>query len=934
MYKNKILANSVRLALISGAATAAFTSPVVFAVDDEDKVERIEVTGSRIKRTDIEGANPVTILDRQEIVDLGITDVGELIQRLPSMNGAPIATTTNNGGSGAVTVDLRGLGSIRTLVLINGRRTVDGGDFQTIPASMIQQVEILKDGASAVYGADAVAGVVNIITRSDFDGVEVSVQRKDWTEASGDSQNDMVSLIGGKTFDGGHITFGAEYNTQEGIFQGQYDVPHFKAPYYVVDRESFEANGLVPGDNVVALGSSRIPNGVFKTAGGELMTLKEGGDPTKMEDYRAYNGDVFDPNNDTYNYAPVNYLQTPYERANVFIETKFDVAEDTQFFASLRGSQRTSAQQLAPVPYDSRFDPGFINEDGFSGISADSYYNPFGEDIVDARRRIVEGNRRFEQDVLQIQSVAGFEGVIAEEWEWSAAYNWGYRARTDIDKGQLVASNLEKALGPSFMDTDGVVKCGSAGNVIDGCVPLNMFGEGNITQDMLDYVQAELVDKYTTQQDMFNLNLTNSYLFELPAGFVGVSVGYEYRREGFEYTPDSNKAKETVSGNTGGGTAGSYVVNSYYGEAIVPLLADLPAVDLLELNLGLRYDDFSSFGGNSTYQAGLKWRPYNDLLVRATFGEVFRAPTVSELYSPQADSFDQAADPCNTENFGSLSAEGQALCVASGVPSGGYAQTDTQVRARVGGNPDLQPEQGDTFTAGIAFEPEFIPGLNLTVDYWKVELDDLISRLGAEELMDQCYRNLNTAVCSQITRLPGGNINNIAAVNLNLAKSSAGGIDTEIVYNLETGFGDWRASLGWTHLLEREDTPYAGAEAIDLIGILDPTSSGQTAYPEDKATLGLDWKWEDWSVSYSGEYISSIEAEYTFVEGIQKVDSQFYHDIGVNYDFVTQTRVSVGMTNITDEDAPYIDAAFNASTIPELYRVNGRGYFVRLVQKF
>lgn len=933
MLNTHTVSKAVRFALISGATTAALTAaPVVIA--EEDGVERIEVTGSRIKRTDIEGANPVTILDRSTIVDMGITDVGELVQRLPAMNGAPVATTTNNGGSGAVTVDLRGLGSIRTLVLINGRRTVDGGDFQTIPASMIEQVEILKDGASAVYGADAVAGVVNIITRSSFSGVEVSVQRKDWTEASGDAKNDMISLVAGKEFDGGHITFGAEYNTQDGIFQGQYDTPHFQAPYYVIDVADFEQNGLVPNQNAVALGSSRIPNGVFKTATGELVTLAEGGDPMNPADYRPYNGDVFDPNNDTYNYAPVNYLQTPYERANVFIETKFDVAEDVAFFGSLRGSQRSSAQQLAPVPYDSRFDPGFINADGFSGISADSYYNPFGEDIVDARRRVVEGDRRFEQDVLQVQAVAGFEGVFAEVWEWSTSYNWGYRARTDVDYGQLVAANMEKALGPSFMDTDGVVKCGTPGEVIEGCVPLNLFGEGNITQDMLDYVQAELVDKYTTEQDVFNLNLTNSELFELPAGFVGVSVGYEYRREAYGYTPDSNKAKESVSGNTGGGTDGSYTVNSFYGEAAIPLLADLPAAELLELTLGLRHDDFSTFGGNTTYQAGMKWRPYSDLLVRATYGEVFRAPNVSELFSPQVDSFDQAEDPCNTNNFGSLSAQGQALCVASGVPQGGYDQTDTQVRARAGGNPELQPEEGNTFTVGFAFEPEFVEGLNFTVDYWEIDLDNLISRLGAEELMTQCYENLNTDVCGQISRLPGGNIDAIAAVNLNLASSKAEGVDAELAYSLETGFGDWRASLGWTHLLTREDTPYQGADVNDVKGKLDPTSSGQIAYPEDKATFGVDWKWEDVSVSYTGEYISSIEAGYTFVDGIQKVDSQFYHDITASYDFVTDTRLSFGITNLTDEDAPYIDSAFNASTIPELYRVNGRGMFVRVVQKF
>lgn len=937
MYKNSFLANSVRFALVSGAAAAALTVPTVTAAEDEAKVERIEVTGSRIKRVDIEGANPVTVIERGQMEDLGITDVGELIQKLPAMNGGVVTTTTNNGGSGAVTVNLRGLGAIRTLVLINGKRTVDGGDFQTIPASMIKRVEILKDGASAVYGADAVAGVVNIITRNDFDGVEVNVQHKDWSEIDDGAANNSVSFLAGKDFGSGNVVFGAEYNKQEGAVQGQYKgVRHFQEPLLVGDVEDFEKNGITD-DNTVFWGSSRIPDGRFQPNGMAdqvVDTSLPGCDTTAPISTNCFR----DAGNDFYNYSPVNYLQTPFERINVFTEGNFDIADNLRFESAIRLSNRQSVQRLAPMPYDSRFDPGanVFDADGNAaqGISADSYYNPFGVDVTDVRRRVTESNREFSQDVTNVQATAGFSGDFAEVWEWSATYNWGYRTRTDIDKGQFVAANIANALGASFLDDDGIVKCGTPGAVIDGCVPMNMFGEGNISQESLDYVEADLTDTYNTRQDVLTLTLTNSELFELPAGYVGMSVGYEYRDEQYTYSPDSGKAKGAVSGNKGAGTDGGYRVNSLFGEFVVPILANLPAAELLEANIGIRYDEFSSFGGNTSVQGSLKYMPISSLLVRATAGNVFRAPSVDELYSSASDDFDQAFDPCNTDNFGDLTADGQARCVASGVPQGGYEQTDTQVRGRSGGNENLQPEEGDTLTVGVAWSPEFLDGFSLTVDYWDVQLSKGIDGLGAQATMDLCYEEGIDNACGQINRMPGGNIDTINTTNLNLADEQATGVDTEVAYNFESSIGDWRASVSWTHLLERKKTPYEGADEIELNGRID-TSTARTVYPTDKANFFLNWALEDFSVTYSAEYISSIKSPYSFFpEQDQNIDAQTYHDITGSYTFATDTKVTLGVTNIADEKAPYIDLGFNASTIPETYRVNGRGYFVRLTQKF
>ncbi|MGS0725611.1 TonB-dependent receptor domain-containing protein, partial [Shewanella sp. 0m-11] len=719
MYKNNFLSNSVRLALVSGAMTAAFTAPAAFAA--EDAVERIEVTGSRIKQTDLEGANPVTVLDRDDIVKMGITDVGQLLQRLPAMSGSPIGTTTNNGGNGSVQVNLRGLGSIRTLVLVNGRRTVDGGDFQTIPSSMIKRVEILKDGASAVYGADAVAGVVNILTRNDFEGVEITAQTADSFETDSGVQN-TLSFVAGKTFDGGNVVVGLDYNDQEKIQQNDTDWFTMQNTYYITEANAencafcegnyYEDIGFAPGVNAMPFGSSRIPNGNFRFnkdsqyAGGSL-TKKDGTSGTNPDDFRAYNGNWWDPANDTYNYAPVNYLQTPYKKWNAFVETQFELTESIQFFSELRVNLRQSEQKLAPMPFDTLNDPGYSvalkKEDGSAvldengnqaysnGVSKDNIYNPFGEDITRVSRRVLEDNRTFEQDVLQFQFVNGLTGEFNDNWSWDMSYNLGYRSRTDTDKGQWFGPNVSNALGPSFTNDKGVATCGTADAPIADCVPMDLFGgPGSITDEMLDYVGVELVDTTRTRQDVFTAAVAGD-LFELPGGMVGSAWGYEYRREELTYTPDSGKQKDEVTGNTGAGVEGSYWVNSVFGEVNLPLLSGVTGAEMLELKLGARYDEFSSFGGNTTFQAGAMWMPVNGLLVRGTYGEVYRAPTVGELYAGQSDSFPTAQDPCNTTGFGDLSAEGQALCLAQGVPAGGATQSDSQLRARVGGNPDLKP---------------------------------------------------------------------------------------------------------------------------------------------------------------------------------------------------------------------------------------------------
>jgi outer membrane receptor protein involved in Fe transport len=898
--------------------------------EDENIVEEIIVTGSRIRRADVDSPSPVTVITRQEIENKGITDVGYLLQRMPSMSGSPIGTTTNNGGNGSVQVDLRGLGPIRTLTLVNGKRTVDGGDYQTIPATMIERVEILKDGASAIYGADAVAGVVNIITRSDYEGFSVEAYTADFQDMDSGAQNSL-NLIAGKSFDGGNFMFGAEYVDQEEAYQSDAPWDYFQNSWYIYpggceNQLTAPYDGTTSGGCYI-IGSSRIPES--RLAFADQGTFINEGNGLIPYDGRSYN------------YAPVNYIQTPYERTNIFGNINYELTDDIHLSAEMRYSSRKSSQELAPQPYNSPTDPsyqGVFEGNAYSGISEDNYYltqaidaynaTPEGiagplryEPVRDARRRMVETTRRFEQDVdqLQVNVVASGEFM---DMNWEVYYNKGWQDSTSTDYGQFFGPNLGKAMGPSAdLNGDGNPECYSdisdPDSLIAGCVPMNFFGgPGALTPEMIAYVGVVLVDTFESEQDQWGFNVAGEG-WELPGGPMGWAVGYEYRKEQITFTPDSGKQKDEVTGNTGAGTEGSYKTDSIYGEILLPVFDN--GTQSLDITAGMRYDDFDTFGSESTYQVGIELYLMEDLKFRATEGEVFRAPSIGEAFAGQVDSFPTYKDPC-------IPAAGSPLppgCAQVGL------QLDSQLLARVGGNPDLEPEFGDTFTAGIVWTPEFELGsLSVTVDYWETELENMISSLGVNYILDDCYNALNAGSCGLITRRSDYSIAQVLDGPLNVALETAGGIDTEVRFIFDTDIGQFDTALIWSHMTERDREAFPGDSTEDNVG----RYTGSDAFAEDKLNYSIDWMRGNFRVAYLGEYISELKSDDAFGVGYtQKVDSQLYHDLTFKYTHPNSgVSISTGINNVTDEEPPYIDLGFNAKTDPSTYRLFGRGYFVRL----
>lgn len=959
MFSENRLRTAVRLALGTGAgAIAVGLSPGALAQDEAAEVlEEIVTTGSRIKRADLDSASPVTVLQRDDILSIGLTDVGNIIQKMPSMSGSPIGTTTNNGGNGAVLIDLRGLGVNRTVTLVNGQRVVDGGDFQTIPSTMIERVEILKDGASAVYGADAVAGVVNIITRKDFEGVEVSAQTADWFDTDSGAQYSL-SLIAGANFDRGNFVFGAEYVDQEEAYQADVPWEHMQNSYYLYPQGC--ENQLTapytgsPDGGCIYFGSSRIPESrlAFATQGVFMI-----GTPASQP-YEA--GTMVPYDSRTYNYAPVNYLQTPYDRTNLFMEGSFEVSDNVLFSAELRANQRFSRQELAPVPYTPGdpfhsgvwTNPATGDTIAYEGISENNYYLQRAVDaynaangttlqyepVVDARRRMIETGRSFEQNINQYQMVFKFEGTLANEIDWEFFYNRGGRERVDVDFGQFSGARLNNALGPSAdLDGDGQPECyvdvNDPATLIQGCVPLNLFGggavdpvtaapvTGTLTDDMIAYVAADLADIFSTKQELAGVSFTGS-AFELPGGALGWAAGLGWWDQSFTYTPDSGKQTGAVTGNVGFGTDGSLTNTSAFVEVLAPFY-DNGTQELL-VKGGFRVDDYDAFGDDSTWQLGVEFRALDSLKLRATAGTVFRAPTVSDLFSGQRDSFPTYTDPCLAATVAQ-----NPGCAQTAPP-----QLDTQVRTRVGGNPNVEPETGDTITAGFVWTPEIGDhGLTITTDYWDVQLENGISSFGIDFLLTDCYRDQNAESCAKLTRNPDYSLAVAIDTVDNVSERGAKGIDTEVRWNFESDIGLWELSLLWSHTLEQTLVELPGDPERRLEGLHfeNVTTQNGGTYAEDKMNFSARWARNDLSVFYGAEFISDIKADTVFFGSsyIQDIESFLYHDLTVNYDWNDLT-VTGGVTNISDEEPPWIDSAFNAKTDVSTYRLFGRGYFLRL----
>ncbi len=960
--KSNKLRDGIIVALVAGAAMATSAQ-----AQDATNLDRIEVTGSRIRSVDTETQQPVLVITRATIEHSGVTSVGQLLQNISANNGFSMNAQVNNGGDGSSGVNLRGLGASRTLVLVNGRRWVTAldstVDLNTIPVAAVERVEVLKDGASSIYGSDAIGGVVNLITRKDYDGAEARVYVGQM--GNGDGQRESYDFTIGANTDRSNILFSASYSKDKPVMARDRAISR-NPTFGLTQRSSVSSSGVIwqtldAAGNPIWRDQFASDDDFFAALDDVSQSvINNGGDSRNLADYHPYT-----TAGDGYNYASDNYLLTPSERRSVFVQGAFDITDSVTARAETLYNQRESEQLLAGFPVTE----GFYLA-GTRGLDKDSYFNPY-KGTADARdldygRRFVEQPRVYNQDVKTFHFYGGFEGVFNfgdRSFNWDAGYRYSRTDQNDRMRGDLNTLNLNQATGPSFMDTDGVIKCGAPGAVIAGCVPLNpLSSPGSINQEQLDYVMFTAHDQYQNLSKSFTANLAGD-LFQLPGGMAGFALGFENRKESGYDDPDALVAAGYTSGNARKATSGSYSLDDAFLEVALPLLSDLPGAQLLELSAATRFSDYSNFGQTTNSKFGFKWKPINDLMVRGNWSEGFRAPSITNLYRGASDSYINFGDPCSSDWSG-YSAEVQARCVAAGVSPTYLQQTNaglgyggqTIFPFTLGGNANLGPETATNYTLGFVYSPSFVQGFDISLDWYKISIENAISTPTSDFILDQCYvaANGDRSYCSAdyFVRDAAGRITNMFLLPRNLAEREVEGYDLSIRYRLpDTRWGSF--SFNWDSAYVSTDKSRANKDEAweNAVGQYYQDTPGWRL----SSNLTTDWTYGDFGLTWTMRYRSSLSESCVGVTaahlaaglcsdpdklgegGVRDprnhIESVVYHDAEARYNLPWNATVAIGAQNLFQKDPPLAGRAF-ANTYDYSYDTPGGFYYMRYTQRF
>lgn len=896
------------------------------------QMEEVAITGTRIKSAEATSPAPVIVLSIEEIRSQGLASIGDVLQNLTVQSNA-INTQSNNGGDGTTRINLRGLGVERTLVLVNGHRFVPGGtgadaavDLNSIPTSVIERIEILKDGASAVYGSDAVGGVVNIITRTEMEGIELDF----FSGLSGEGDGEVrdISVTTGMKSEKGRFIFSAGYHEQKSVWTTDRDFSAFDKGY------DWEAND----GSFDKLGSSATPEGHIidrleedGNAAWQAIVAAAGEDAgdyhlDPVAGWRPFNwaGISSDGSGDTYNYQPENYLYTPQTRYSSFLRGSYDVNDKATSYFEVSYTNRQSDQKLA-------FTPLFIIVEDIA-VSADNQYNEFGRDFIDVRRRFVEaGNRNYLQDLDTYRILLGVDHDVMG-FDGDLSFSYARTEGTEVNEGRFIRSNVEKAIGP-------------AADCTDDCVQLDLLhGPGTITDEMLGYIQYTGIARGFTQQKILQYNITGE-VAELPAGPVGMAVGLSSRWEEGALIPDPVTASGNTTGNKEEPTEGDYNVKAIYAETILPVFesGDIS----LDVSAAGRLFDYDTFGSDFTYEAGTRLDLPQGLAVRASSSNAFRAPSIEELFLGNTDQFSLVSDPCsNVDESGNarvLTAQQKANCAAQGVPAD-FEDGRAQLRSKRGGEQDLDPETASMLTAGVVYSPPMVDGLDLSVDYYTLKIEDEIDNLPESLILSNCYSQDKPSNCGLIIRDDNNLINNIIATKVNVGETETSGLDFGLNYATGSRFGLITAQAESNLLLKYEQT-LPGAEGPELFKNKGYYNDEDGVYSEWNHSASLGLKRNKASVGLSWRYIGSIvECEDDDCKGLYRsdveeepqnrdVDSSSIFNLRGSYALGTNLGSSVltiGINNLFDQAPAVIFNGFLGTSNADTYDFMGRYLYMRL----
>ena len=938
--------------------------------------EAIVVTGSRLVRPDLEAPSPVTTVDSETFDLTGTVTVETLLNELPQLIPGNTRTSNNQGGEDFSTLDLRGLGPQRTLILIDGERvpassTTGVVDIGTIPAGLIERVDVVTGGASAVYGSDAMAGVVNFILKDNYEGMEISSQYGISEHGDGASFN-IQGLMGGNFGDDrGNLTFFTSYYTREAVGQGDrdfsrnndvimfdYDSGTYFVPEYLtpnIPGEQAIVTGGISGTppwgfisnnpanpfDVAALNlnpnfssydhdcNPSTPNVSYNTSAARAfgaLSFNDDGELTPRSTAGVCNYGDRSTGSSLYNFNPVNYLVTPYERWNMALTGRYDISDAIRLKIVANYTDSRQEVALAPTPatgisVQNPLDNVFIRDNGACGAVSchpDLLAALSGRPTPDApftmARRFSETGPRigiFDSKTATLRGT--LSGPLAHGFNWDATASYGRSDQVVFGNGSINFSAVQQGLNATDMvDPDGAGPasaqpvCTGIG-ILPGCVPIDIFGAGTLSGDMLSFVRIDTKETRRFDQARLAANITGN-LVELPAGPLGIAVGAEVRTDrGLNRVDDAQRTGNIYGFNAVQDTRGKINVKEIYGEARIPILADLPFVHEFSLEAGARYSDYSSVGGLFNWKLGAQWAPVDWLKFRAIYNKAARAPSVIELFQNGDQGFPAFTDPCvdplGPNDPDGIEADPGAIAIcqaqAPAVDFSDFAQNNTQVQAFAFGNPGLSEETAKTFTIGAVLTPNLGLGrFSATVDYYNIEIKDVISAQGAQFWANQCYFGGDAAACNRIVRDPEtGQVDSIETSVVNGSSFKTSGVDAQVNYTVpfaDVGLGipgrfRFQTIVSWLDNIQftEDGFNFAGATGGGIGGTFPEWKATTTvAYDSDDFTAQLRWNWmsdmDDVGVFDTGD--PEVRNLATDLEGLSYFDLSLRKSIGNNFE--------------------------------------------------
>ena len=916
-FRDSLLSTSVICSvaiLMATGASAQTTAPATVTASADEAEAVIVVTGSRIARPELEGAVPIAVISPQAIRDTGAGNIQDVLADLPSV-GQNVSRTSSNfatTGNGVATINLRNLGSSRTLVLVDGRRFVAGipgtsiVDLNTIPTDLIKQVDIVTGGASAVYGSEAIAGVVNFVLDDKFEGIRGRAQGT--ISDKGDAGREYASLTAGTSFAGGkgHVVAYGQYDKDHGLRSRDRTFSERDLP----NRSSYASQGLFSTDG-----------GSF-AAGPDTFTFGPG---NVLKNYQGANVDGYNRNHD-------RYLSVPVERYLASGLASYEVSDALTFYAEGEYAKTKSRSSLEPqavgqadvgiagIPITNPFIPAAIRNRLIANAAiANSDADPDNDidaTVVPFRRRsngIFDRSNIANRDTWR--AVGGVRGTFAEKFNYDLYYTHG-ETHDVTSSGTIFGPEYANALN-AVAGPNGPVCAVPTG----GCVPIDIFGANTVSPAAAAYVTrngARSTYDARVKEDVVSGSVSGS-LFDLPGGPLAVAVGAEYRRE--KSTEDFDEATnlgETL-GNQLSDTRGKFNVKEGFIEVIAPIVSDRPFFYRLELEGAFRYADYSTVGGVTSWKAGGTYAPSRDIRFRAIYSEATRAPNISELFSAQSETFPAVVDPCDQrqgEGDGApitLTAPPAAClaipAIAKAVAGTGFVYTTAQIQTIngfVGGNVNLKEEKAKTLTIGGVLTPSFIPGFGLTVDYYRIKVQNAIGIIGQQTSLDECYTGGGQAIfCSNVIRGADGRVATVNGFNLNTGSFLVAGLDVQANYKFNIGSNaSLTSSVFWNHRFKQEQTSFPGGPTQKEIGQLDCYSCGRlgTGFKDrvnGSFTLALGEFSINYRVTYNGPVVDNLTATTPI-----RVGSYVYHDAQVRYEIEKKFTFYLGIDNFLDKKPP------------------------------